>query len=125
MAQKVVQYVEVTSDIGGHVIAEGEAVALTFSVGAVTYELDLDKGEAEAFHQLVAPYKKAGRVVGKTRRKAPAGGGPVGYHTDVCRNWARLNGWPDLPDRGRLPAEAIAAYFAANPNVQRGKWAAK
>lgn len=32
---------------------------------------------------------------------------------DRRRTWARANGWPTLSNRGRIPAEAEAAYDAA------------
>jgi hypothetical protein len=35
-------------------------------------------------------------------------------YTATVRAWARDNGWPDLGDRGRVPAEATAAFEAAH-----------
>lgn len=34
---------------------------------------------------------------------------------DEIRTWAKANGWPDIKDRGRIPAEVEDAYNAANP----------
>jgi hypothetical protein len=35
-------------------------------------------------------------------------------YTATVRAWARDNGWPELGDRGRVPAEATAAFEAAH-----------
>lgn len=42
--------------------------------------------------------------------RAPAKNPPA----PLVRVWAKANGWPDLPDKGTLPAEVVSAYRAAN-----------
>lgn len=44
---------------------------------------------------------------------------PRGVDSARVRTWARLNGWPTLGDRGRLPAAAIDAFLTAHPGVHR------
>jgi len=34
----------------------------------------------------------------------------------TARKWAKENGWPNLGDRGRLPADALEAYKRAAPD---------
>lgn len=45
----------------------------------------------------------------------PLGSGPVRKPpASLVRTWAKANGWPDLSDRGSLPADIVKAYHAAN-----------
>jgi hypothetical protein len=37
------------------------------------------------------------------------------------RAWAKNNGWPDLPNHGRLPQDAIAAYHEAMDSKEHGE----
>lgn len=39
---------------------------------------------------------------------------PVPQTGPPWRVWARSNGWPDLPDAGKLPTGLMPAYRAAN-----------
>lgn len=53
-----------------------------------------------------APAKK---TAAKAAAPKAAAGKPAGL-----RDWVRANGWPNLGDRGRIPADAQAAYDAAH-----------
>lgn len=33
----------------------------------------------------------------------------------LVRVWARANGWPEISEKGGIPADIIAAYLKANP----------
>lgn len=89
------------------------ANTISFAFEGKEYSIDLSEENAEAFRDAVAPYVEAGhRVIGskaKVARKAAAESG----NTKAIREWARVNGY-DVSDRGRIPADVVQAYAAAN-----------
>lgn len=75
----------------------------------------LSDDNAQAFRDAITPYLEAGhRVTGKnakTARKATTK--TPSADTKAIREWARANGY-DVSDRGRIPADVMDAYSAAN-----------
>ncbi|MBB1033173.1 Lsr2 family protein [Dietzia sp. CQ4] len=112
MAQQFqVRYID---DIDGTDLGE-KANVISFAFEGKEYSIDLGDENAEAFRAAVAPYIEAGHgVTGsrtKTARKATTKNS-VG-DTKAIREWARNNGY-DVSDRGRIPADVMEAYAAAN-----------
>ncbi len=104
MAQKV--SIVLIDDIDG-----GDAdETLSFALDGTSYEIDLSSANAAKLREALAPYVGHARKTGG--RRAPAK--KSGTNTAEVRAWARSNGWPDLGDRGRVPAEVQQAYDAAN-----------
>lgn len=112
MAQQFhVRYID---DIDGTELGD-EAHSISFAFEGKEYSIDLSEENAEAFRQAMAPYVDAGhKVTGskskparKATAKAPAG------DTKAIREWARDNGFT-VSDRGRIPADVMDAYAAAN-----------
>jgi hypothetical protein len=108
MAQKV--HIVLVDDID-QTDAE-ETVA--FGLDGKEYAIDLNKKNAKALRDALAPYVAHARSVSSSRRrtgsaKAAAGGAPPAE----IRSWARDNGF-DVPDRGRVSAEVREAYAAAH-----------
>lgn len=109
------QITQLIDDLDGTVLDDG--VTINFSVNGHTYEIDLSPESAEAFHDVLAPYIKAGRpVAGNTSRTTTQGrsGGKSG-RTDLAavRAWAKDNGH-DVSDRGRVSVSVLEAYDAAH-----------
>ncbi|WP_163377143.1 Lsr2 family protein [Dietzia sp. Alg238-R159] len=112
MAQQFqVRYID---DIDGADLGD-KPNAISFAFEGKEYSIDLSDANAEAFRAAVAPYIEAGhRVTGsktKTARKATAK--TASGDTKAIREWARTNGY-DVSDRGRIPADVMEAYAAAN-----------
>lgn len=110
MAQQFqVHYID---DLDGTDLGE-TSNTISFAFDGTEYSIDLSDDNAEAFRQAVAPYiKSSHRVTGnrtRTARKATATSG----NTRAIRDWARANGY-DVSDRGRIPANVMQAYAAAN-----------
>lgn len=106
MAQKV--SIVLIDDIDG-----GDAdETVSFALDGTSYEIDLASANAARLREALAPYVGHARKVAGTRRAAAKKSGAAGSTRDV-RDWARSNGWPDLGDRGRVPAEVQQAYDAA------------
>lgn len=104
MAQKV--QVTLTSDLSGKDADE----TVTFGLDGITYEVDLTTAEAEKFRKFTLDY------VGVARKVAGGRGRPRAVRTGpdpkAVREWARANGHT-VPERGRIPADVVAAFKAA------------
>lgn len=104
MAKKVIT--TVLDDIDG---SEG-AETVTFSLGGVSYEIDLGAKNVEKLEAALEPYISAGRKVGRTASKAKASSG---VDLNAVRAWASENGI-EVASRGRVAASVIEQYEAAN-----------
>jgi hypothetical protein len=88
--------------------AEG---TVRFGLGGAEYEIDLNKKHADQLTKAIGPFIEAARRVPSSRR--PARGSRSARHdqSDV-RAWARTQGLK-VSDRGRIPADVLAKYEAA------------
>lgn len=110
MAQKVT--IVLIDDIDG-----GEATeTIAFSLDGANYEIDLNDDNAAKLRDAVAPFVGHARKVtgGPARRGARrAAGRTDGPNAKDVRAWAAANNYK-VSDRGRVPADVVAAYEAAN-----------
>lgn len=109
MAQRV--NIVLVDDIDG-----GDAdETVTFGLDGTTYEIDLSSTNASKLRDALSPYVGHARKVGAGRRGGRrASSSSEGASAKEVRAWARENGWKDLGDRGRVPAEVREAYDAAH-----------
>lgn len=121
MAQKV--FVELVDDLDGTVSEDISTVS--FGLDGVSYEIDLTEDNAESLRKTFEDVITAGRRVGgRVKRgsaataKRPAPTAADREKTRSIRDWARHHGF-DLADRGRIPADVIAAYDQAH--IGKGK----
>lgn len=84
-----------------------------FGFEGTNYEIDLGKVNRREFMKLMEPLVQAARKVSQSSRRDSR---TVARRREgaAARVWARENGWPNVADRGRIPAEAVAAYTAAH-----------
>ena len=115
MAQQV--NIVLVDDLDGSEATE----TVSFALDGTNYEIDLSDKNAGALRDALAPYlAHARKVTGGRRgpasgggRKQQSGSGSLGPSPRLVRDWARSNGY-QVSDRGRVPADVIAAYEAAN-----------
>ncbi|WP_431969865.1 histone-like nucleoid-structuring protein Lsr2 [Nocardia sp. bgisy134] len=109
MARKVV--VTVVDDFDGHSQA---AETVSFAVDGVEYEIDLSEENAARLRESFAQWVPHSRRVGKAGRRSRSieTAATDGPRPGVVREWARANGF-DVPRRGRVPADVVAAYQKA------------
>lgn len=96
-------------------------VTETLALNECVVELDLSTANASHLRRVLAPYLEAGRPVVRAKASTPrdrTARSPRAERTSQgdntrLRTWARANGWPDLPDRGRIPDAARNAFTAA------------
>jgi hypothetical protein len=90
---------------------------VTFGLDGKNYQIDLSEGQAGQLRELLSPYlaasRRAGNGTGGNKARAPRASAHRGDQGAV-RAWARDNGYPDLADRGRVPAKVLQAYAAAH-----------
>jgi hypothetical protein len=102
--QKIVQ--TLIDDIDG-----SEATGtLTFSVSGVDYTIDLNDKNLAKFEKAITPFVQHAQRVGGRRRSATVT--KLTGNAKAVRSWAQANGY-DVPDRGRIPGQILAAYEAA------------
>ncbi|ALG86922.1 histone-like nucleoid-structuring protein Lsr2 [Gordonia phthalatica] len=111
MAKKTV--IQIVDDIDGAELEEYETVR--WSLDGKNYEFDTSPEHAEEFRNHVATYVAASRSTGgrAAAGRRAAGSGRTASNTRVIRQWAADNGYT-VSDRGRIPADIVAAYEAAN-----------
>ncbi|SKO34904.1 Protein lsr2 precursor [Mycobacteroides abscessus subsp. abscessus] len=87
-----------------------------FGIDGVNYEIDLTSGHAEQLRTQIGHWTARARKVGggrRTRRHTGRSGLSKEKLAQV-RAWAREHGHV-VADRGRIPAELLDAFNAANP----------
>jgi hypothetical protein len=109
MAQKV--NIVLVDDLDGSEATE----TVTFGLDGTTYEIDLSKQHAGGLREALAPFVAHARKVagGRRGRRGTTSTTNLGPSPRLVRDWARSNGY-EVSDRGRVPADVIAAYEAAN-----------
>jgi len=90
---------------------------VTFRFDGKTYEIDLSADNYARLAEALAPFIGSGRRVTRTSTvRAAAPGRRTGSSSSNAaeiRVWAAENGH-EVSDRGRIPADVVAAYEAAN-----------
>lgn len=90
-----------------------DAVTITFSIGNKSYEFDTSQAHAKQFHSELEKYVAVSRPAGTRRARAKGLARGASRDAKAVREWARENGY-EISDRGRVAAEIIEAYEAAN-----------
>lgn len=116
MARKIIH--QLVDDIDGTVLGVGEGETVHFSLDGSAWEIDLTDAHAAELRAALAPYIDAAR---RTQRAGarPAGRPASGKRpsrnpeTTLIRAWAVENGHT-VSERGRVPADIVAAYRAAH-----------
>ena len=110
MAQQFqVRYID---DLDGTDLGE-TSNTISFAFEGNEYSIDLSDDNAQAFREAVAPYIDAGHRVTAHKAKTARKTATTSEDTKAIREWARNNGY-DVSDRGRIPADVMQAYAAAN-----------
>ena len=112
MAQKV--NIVLVDDLDGTEATE----TVTFGLDGVSYEIDLNDGNAAALREAMSGYVgHARKVSGGSRRgrksSGSSGGSSSSSNTKEMREWARSQGM-DVSERGRISADVQQAYDAAH-----------
>ena len=109
MAQRT--QVIVVDDLTGETLPDGQGQTVRFGLDGTTYELDLNKDNADRLRDDLRRYVQAARKVGPAPKASRTGSRPK--DTADIREWAKNNGH-SVSERGRIPAQVVAAYEAAN-----------
>ena len=113
MAKKTITIL--TDDLDGEELPLGTR-STRFSLDGVEYEIDLSADNARALSEALSPYISAGRRVGGSRAASAPRARAKSTDADrlqAIRSWAQGNGYT-VGDRGRIKAEIVDAYDAAN-----------
>lgn len=101
----------VKSDISG----TEDAATITFGLGGTWYEIDLTKDEQAELEKSLKTYLKAGRkATPKQPEKRKVVPETTAEQREQIRAWAQGAGF-EVPARGRIPKEIIAAWNKAHP----------
>lgn len=106
---------QLTDDLDGTVLEEGEGKQITFSIDGRAYEIDLSDSNANKLYKALAPFVDAARSTGSAANgRVSRGSARAKSDLDLgaVREWARTNGHT-VSDRGRVPATIVDAYKAA------------
>lgn len=110
MAQHV--NVVLIDDLDGSPASE----TVTFALDGVSYEIDLSEDNVARLRGSVEEWvQNSRRVAGARRRgnRSVTKQATVGASNSTMREWARANGY-SVSDRGRVKADVIEAFNAAN-----------
>jgi hypothetical protein len=111
VAQRTV--VQMTDDLTGEQLPEGDGETVGFGVDGVTYEIDLSTEQARVFRDSLAAYVEAARRPGGTARgRSTPRRVSAGVDNAAVRAWAASNGIA-LNTRGRIPRTVIDQFLAA------------
>ncbi|WP_283139209.1 histone-like nucleoid-structuring protein Lsr2 [Rhizohabitans arisaemae] len=90
------------------------AETVYFALDGVTYEIDLNEGNASKLRNALTPFIEKGRKVGGgTRRALKPSRGMSRDETAKIREWAKEQG-QQVSERGRIAQRIVDLYNAAH-----------
>jgi len=112
MAQRT--QVIIVDDLTGETLPDGQGQTVSFALDGTSYELDLNKENADKLREDLKRFVQVARKVGRSGA-ASSGRRANSNRKDTAgiREWARSNGHV-VSERGRIPSSVIEAYEAAN-----------
>ena len=116
MAQKT--QVIIVDDLNGDTLPEGQGQTVSFSLDGTSYEIDLNKDNADQLRDDFKRYVEAARKVSGGRGRQATNGNSrrtadSRKDTAAVREWAKANSH-EVNERGRIPQTILDAYEAAN-----------
>lgn len=106
--------IQLIDDIDGKSTAEE---TVQFGLDGANYEIDLKPANSSKLREALQVFVDHARHVkltaGTRTHRAPAKRGTARNDVSAVREWARANGHT-VSDRGRISADVLAAYDAAN-----------
>ena len=116
MAERII--LQLVDDMNGAEIEDGAGERIQFSLRGVDYQIDLTLANVAKMDKAFKPYVEAAtKVRGTKGRRAKSSGRAAAASSKErlaeIREWARSNGY-ELSDRGRIKAEIVDAFDAAN-----------
>ena len=106
MVQKVTVALE--DDLSG-----GPAVeTVRFAFGGAEYEIDLNKKNAAAFREQLAPFTGHARKAGRAQPRRAGRAAVSRQRSGAVRAWAKEHGVA-VSERGRIPVSVVEQYQAA------------
>lgn len=111
MARKIVH--QLVDDLDGTILEVGDGETIYFSLDGNSYEIDLTEDNARQLRDALQPFITAGRRAQRPTGRVSAKRAPRTEDTALIRAWAQANGHA-VSTRGRIPADVVAAYNAAN-----------
>lgn len=107
MQQHLTQLID---DLDGSEITDA-GKTIQFGLEGKIYEIDLSEANAAKLRSALAPFIKAGRPAAGSRARGTSR--KPSDDLAAIRAWANANGYT-VGDRGRIPADARAAYEQAH-----------
>jgi hypothetical protein len=117
------QTIQYTDDLDGKPLEPDDHEHIRFAYAGKIREMDLSRKHADLYRRAMEKFVDVARVVGKLPESGPylVSNKPAAraQGTDAARSreefelireWARVNGWPNLSDRGRIPGSVLTAY---------------
>jgi Lsr2 len=83
-----------------------------FGLDGAEYEIDLNKLNASAFRQQLAPYLAHARKAARGQRRRPGRTSTGRERSGGIRSWAKTQGIA-ISERGRIPASVVEQYETA------------
>lgn len=116
MAERIIR--QLIDDIDNSEIADGGGDRISFSVRGTEYQIDLSNANIAKFDKALKPFVQAAVKVRGAKVRSPKAKGrgnsvPPKERLAAIREWARNNGY-DVAERGRVKAEVVEAFEAAN-----------
>ena len=117
MAQRTI--VQLTDDLDGKPIADGQGETVRFGLDRQDYEIDLADKNARAMRDAMSKYVAAARRVsasragGRSRGAGRSAAASRDYDPKAVRAWAESQGI-EVSQRGRVPADLVAKFQAAH-----------
>jgi hypothetical protein len=114
MAQRTI--VQLVDDFDGQELRPGEGETVRITLDGASYELDLSAKNARKLRDDFGKWLSHARKASSGRRSGGRTAATSGTRRDAegtgaIRDWAKAKGH-EVSDRGRLPAEIVAAYEA-------------